>query len=217
MPVVISLFDHSGRFVAPWAAAGFTCYCVDLQHPPGETWMGNVCLVGGDVRRFVPPGPDAGPVAFVAAFPPCTDLSNAGANLFRVKGLRALAAALDLVGAADDLCQRLGAPYFIENPRGQLRHYFGPPSHEFDPCEYAGHLPADEQEREAYTKRTFLWSGHGFQMPERRPVFPIRGSMVEKVPGGKNQANIRSLTPRGFAAAVFATHAPAYASPQIQG
>ena len=59
---------------------------------------------------------------------------------------------------------------------------------------------------EAYTKHTCLWTGHGFQMPEKRPVFPIHGSMVDKVPGSKNRANIRSLTPRGFAAAVFTTH-----------
>ena len=52
--IVISLFDYSGRFVEPWAAAGYTCYCVDVQHPPGETWAGNVGLVGGDVRRFAP-------------------------------------------------------------------------------------------------------------------------------------------------------------------
>jgi hypothetical protein len=199
--VVISLFDHSGRFVEPWAAAGYTCYCVDVQHPAGEIWQGNVCLVGGDMRRFVPP---PGPVAFVAAFPPCTDLSNAGAHLFRVKGLRALAASLDLVGAAVDLCERLGAPYFIENPRGQLRHYWREPDHQFDPCEYAGWLA--DPEPEAYTKRTCLWTGHGFQMPEKRPVFPVRGSMVEKVPASKNRANIRSLTPRGFSAAVFAAH-----------
>jgi len=199
--VVISLFDHSGRFVEPWAAAGYTCYCVDVQHPPGETWAGNVCLVGGDLRRFVPP---PGPIAFVAAFPPCTDLSNAGAHLFRVKGLRALAAALDLVGAAADLCQALGAPYFIENPRGQLRHYWREPDHQFDPCEYAGWLP--DPEAEAYTKRTCLWTGHGFRMPEKRPVFPVKGSMVDKVPGSKNRANLRSLTPRGFSAAVFYAH-----------
>ncbi|GAB2784871.1 hypothetical protein HNQ93_002498 [Hymenobacter luteus] len=200
-PTVISLFDHSGRFVEPWAAAGYTCYCVDVQHPPGQTWMGNVCLVGGDVRRFVPP---AGPVAFVAAFPPCTDLSNAGAHLFKVKGLRALAASLDLVGAADDLCHQLGAPYFIENPRGQLRHYFGEPCYQFDPCEYAGWLP--DPGVEAYTKRTCLWTGHGFRMPEKRPVFPVKGSMVDKVPQSKNRANLRSLTPRGFSAAVFHAH-----------
>ena len=111
---VISLFDHSGRFAEPWAAAGYTCYCVDVQHPPGQTWLCNVCLVGGDVRRFVPP---PGPIAFIAAFPPCTDLSNAGAHLFRLKGLRALAASLDLVGAAVDLCDKAGAPYILHPPR----------------------------------------------------------------------------------------------------
>ncbi|OON65495.1 hypothetical protein [Hymenobacter sp. CRA2] len=199
---VVSLFDHSGRFTAPWAAAGYTCYCVDTQHPPGETWQGNVCLIG-DVRRFVP---RPGPVAFVAAFPPCTDLSNAGAHLFKVKGLRRLAAALDLVGAAADFCERVGAPYFIENPRGQLRHYWREPDYQFDPCEYAGWLPAEVQDQKANTKRTCLWTGHGFQMPEKRPVFPVLGSMVDKVPGSKNRANLRSLTPRGFSAAVFHTH-----------
>ena len=203
-PVVLSLFDHSGRFVEPWAAAGYVCYCVDGQHPPGETWQGNVCLVGGDVRRFVPP---PSPVAFVAAFPPCTDLSNAGAHLFRVKGLRALAAALDLVGAAADLCDRLGAPYFVENPRGQLRHYWRAPDYEFDPCEYAGYLP--DPAAGAYTKRTFLWTGHGFRLPDKRPVFPVRGSLVDQVPGSKNRANLRSLTPRGFSAAIFHAHHPA--------
>lgn len=199
---VISLFDHSGRFTEPWAAAGYTCYCVDVQHPPGQTWLGNVCLVGGDVRRFVPP---PGPIAFIAAFPPCTDLSNAGAHLFRLKGLRALAASLDLVGAAVDLCDKAGAPYFIENPRGQLRHYWREPDYQFDPCEYAGWLA--DPSTEAYTKRTCLWTGNGFRMPEKRPVFPIEGDRTTKVKRGPNQANIHSLTPRGFSAAVFAAHA----------
>ena len=57
----------------------------------------------------------------------------------------------DKAGTGFTLTGTLGAPYFIENPRGQLRHYFGQPPHEFDPCDYAGYLPADEQEAEAYT------------------------------------------------------------------
>jgi hypothetical protein len=35
--IVISLFDQSRNIVEPWDKAGFTCYCVDVEHAPGET------------------------------------------------------------------------------------------------------------------------------------------------------------------------------------
>ena len=34
---VISCFDLTGNMVRPWAEAGYLCYCVDIQHPQGET------------------------------------------------------------------------------------------------------------------------------------------------------------------------------------
>jgi len=53
--LVISLFDFSGNMVAPWAEAGFTCYCVDLQHPPGETRDGKIIRVGEfSCKRKIP-------------------------------------------------------------------------------------------------------------------------------------------------------------------
>ena len=54
-PIVISCFDLTTTLVQPWADAGYLCYCVDLQHPPGETREGNIIRVGTDVREWLPP------------------------------------------------------------------------------------------------------------------------------------------------------------------
>ncbi len=54
-PIVVSLFDFTGNMVAPWARAGFLCYCVDGKHPAGERRDGNIISVGADVRDW-PPG-----------------------------------------------------------------------------------------------------------------------------------------------------------------
>ena len=32
MSIVISLYDYTGVAAIPWAEAGHTCYCYDIQH-----------------------------------------------------------------------------------------------------------------------------------------------------------------------------------------
>lgn len=34
--IMVSFFDLSTVMAKPWAKAGYLCYCIDLQHPPGE-------------------------------------------------------------------------------------------------------------------------------------------------------------------------------------
>ena len=84
---VISCFDLTGNMVRPWAEAGYLCYCVDIQHPQGETRQGNIIRVGADMRDWLPP---FRPIIFAAFFPPCTDVAVSGARWFRDKGLFAL-------------------------------------------------------------------------------------------------------------------------------
>ena len=84
---VISCFDLTGNMVRPWAEAGYLCYCVDIQHPQGETRQGNIIHVGADMRDWLPP---FRPITFAAFFPPCTDVAVSGARWFRDKGLFAL-------------------------------------------------------------------------------------------------------------------------------
>jgi len=188
--IVISCFDKSTNMVKPWADAGFVCYCVDLQHPKGETRDGNIIKVGADLRDWLPPNEQ---IAFAAFFPPCTDVAVSGARWFKDKGLGALVDALGLFDISIKLAEWSRAPYFIENPVSVVSTYWRKPDHFFDPCDYG----------DPYTKKTCLWTGGGFVMPEKNRVEPTQGSKMHLLPPSVDRADLRSETPMGFANAVF--------------
>lgn len=198
--IVLSLCDRTGNMVAPWVRAGHKAFIVDVQHV-GTTTEGNVTRVGADVRRWTPPErPD-----IVFAFPPCTHLAGSGARWWAAKGLRPLIEGLEIVEACRAICEASGAPWMIENPVGRLATIWRPADYLFDPCEYAGYLP--DPDEDAYTKRTCLWIGGGFRIPAPRTVFPIHGSKMHRMWGGEGGADDRSVTPMGFAEAVFQANA----------
>jgi len=201
-PIVISCFDRTGTMVMPWAEAGYRCYCVDIQHPAGETQDGNIIWVGADMCDWLPPFK---PIAFAAFFPPCTDIAVSGARWFRDKGLAALYKAVKLFYASIRIAEWSNAPYLIENPVSVVSTYWRKPDFIFDPCDFAGY-PGGEDD--LYTKRTCLWVGGGFRMPQVRKQSPVYGSMMHMLPPSENRANIRSETPRGFARAVFEANHP---------
>lgn len=184
----------------PWAAAGYECWCIDIQHSiRKETVSGNVHFVWGDARSWRrPPGRR---IVFFAAFPPCTHVAGSDARDFKIKGPRFLTDSLDLFNSCEMAASWSGAPYCIENPVGVLSSHIRKPDHYFDPCDYAGYL--NDPSPEAYTKKTCLWTGGGFVMPRPMRVAPVLGSKMHKLPPDDNRANERSLTPRGFANAVF--------------
>lgn len=187
---MISVFDQSTIMAQPWAEAGYLCYCVDLQHEKGENREGNIIRVGADVREWLPPRE---PIAFAAFFPPCTHVAVSGARWFKDKGLGALVDALSLFDRAVLLAEWTGAPYLIENPVSTVSSYWRKPDYTFDPCDYG----------DPYTKRTCLWTGGGFVMPEKSPVAPLEGSKMHLMPPSEDRARKRSETPKGFARAVF--------------
>lgn len=196
MKYVLSLCDYTGNMLRPWADAGYECIAVDIQHKGVEKRDG-ITFVEADVRTYRPP---SGEYVACFAFPPCTHLASSGARWFKSKGLASLRDSIDLVIAVEEICEWTGAPYLIENPIGTLSTYWREPDYKFDPCDYGGYLdpPGD-----AYTKKTCLWVGGGFVMPEKRRVEPTEGSKMHLVPPGPERANIRSETPKGFAQAVF--------------
>jgi hypothetical protein len=183
--------------VEPWAKAGFLCYCVDLQHPAGEHRQGNVTRVGADVREWLPP---YSKIKTLFAFPPCTHVAVSGARWFKDKGLRALIESLQLFDATVRLAEWSKAPYMIENPVSTVSSYWRKPDHTFHPFEYGGYLRGGN---DGYTKRTCLWTGNGFVMPKRKAVMPVLGSALHLLPPSPQRAALRSVTPRGFAQAVF--------------
>ena len=211
--IVISLYDYTGVMVRPWADAGYTCYCVDIQHPAGETLRDGITYVGADVGEWELPKSDE-EVVMVFAFPPCTDVAISGATHFKKKGLQALIDSLQLFQYAIKIAEKYECAYFLENPVSTISTYWRKPDYMFSPWEYGGYLPEDDVNpvselippRDAYNKRTCLWVGEGFTMPDKLPIDKPEGtSPMYKKLGGKSARtkNIRSATPRGFAQAVF--------------
>jgi len=192
--MILSLFDHSSNFVKPWADAGYLCLCVDTQHPEGESRSGNIVRIGADALTWLPP---RGHYDFVACWPPCTHLAVSGARWFKGKGLGKLSDSISLFHRAALISEWSGAPYLIENPVSTISSYWRKPDYSFDPCDYG----------DPYTKRTCLWVGGGFVMPQRNPVAPHLGSKMHLLPPSAQRANLRSETPMGFANAVFLANA----------
>lgn len=206
--IVISLCDYSCHFVRPWAEAGYECWCVDLQHPQGcqieHVGNGAIIRVGADVRTWIPPLGRR--CVFCAHWTPCDDLAVSGARWLAEKGLEALHFAIGLVIAGRRICAAAAAPWLVENPVSTLSTYWRQPDFAFDPCDFAGYLT--DPSEEAYTKRTCLWTGGGFVMPEPRTVVPVLGSKMHYLPPSDDRKNLRSVTPAGFARAVFEANCP---------
>lgn len=227
---VLSLCDRTGVMVEDWAAAGYHCTIVDLQHPPGYSdpipGRDRIWTVGANVKGFRAPTPGIGcEWSIVFAFPPCTDLAVSGTRWMPDKGLKSLIGALQVVEACRRTCEGSGAPWMLENPVSTISTYWRKPDWTFDPYEYAGYL--EDPQQETYTKKTCLWVGGGFLPPPRRPVAPLPmvhpgshnqdehwerlkkiPSKMHLMPPGPERANLRSITPRGFAKAVFQTMEP---------
>lgn len=202
--IVLSLCDYTCNMLAPWAADGrFQCIAVDLQHSSGDVlYPDGIKRVCADVRNYLPP---LGVYAACFAFPPCTHLAISGARWFKEKGLSELAKAIELVEACRQICEWTNAPYMIENPVSTLSTYWRKPDYIFNPCDFGGYLdpPGD-----AYTKKTCLWVGNGFIMPDKKTVAPVFGSKMHRLSPSPDRANLRSETPMGFANAVYQALVP---------
>ena len=199
-PVVVSLCDRTGNMVKPWALAGYECYCVDVQHSiRRERIEDTIHYVWGDVRGWMPPPAVRGRIGIVFAFPPCTHVAVSGARDFRKKGNYMLRDALELFSACEQAATWSGAPYMIENPVGKFSDHMGKPDHTFQPWQFG----------DLWTKKTCLWTGNGFRMPPPLYHEPPKGvkATIWKMPPSANRADLRSVTPPGFALAVYQANA----------
>lgn len=225
--LIFSLFDGSGYAALPWAERGHKVLCfnfdgadhgdyqsVRVTHPNIvylNEWIGLSFQHNAMMRVFGTPD-------FIIAFPPCTDLAVSGSRHFAAKRERdplfqdkAVATAKIAATIAD----HFNVPYMIENPVSVLSSMWRKPDYAFHPFEYGDYLTSNEGEHpafsefipafDAYHKKTCLWVGNGFKMPQKLPVAPIDKDNPGWVRlGGKSARTkmIRSLTPRGFAKAV---------------
>lgn len=198
--LIVSLCDHSGRWSDPYRAAGYEVMKIDLKN--------------GDDARLLKKLDR--PVHGILAAPVCTAFSGAGARHWAAKADTGNQQLLDGL-ALSDACLRIITVHkpvwwVLENPVGRLKDWIGPAVMTFQPHHFAG-WNADPLE-DAYTKRTCLWGE--FTKPERRNVEPVdqsndgsgNTSKMHAKYGGKSDRTkeLRSMTPRGFAAAFFAAN-----------
>lgn len=225
MKKAIFLYDYTGLMAKPWVAGDFECWIFDGQHVPGITREGNLVKVGmwfdayntaqsvKEIKQMVGDG-----VVFVFGFPECTDMAVSGATHFAKKAENNIAfqaEACELARLVMYVGDVFGCAWAAENPVSVLSTLWRKPDYSFHPWEYGGYLPENDEHpmypdfikpRDAYPKKTCIWSGNGFVMPDKKPVSVEPGySDQHKKLGGKSlkTKNIRSATPRGFAQAVF--------------
>ena len=229
--VIISLYDYTGEALKPWAEAGYTCYAFDIQHDKNSVVLDH--FEGGGILRYAHADLhdyetivdlkhtfEGENVVFGMAFPVCTDMAVSGAAHFKRKAERDPLFQIKAVSYAmrcAELFDALGVPFFVENPVSVLATKWRKPDYYFHPYEYGGYIPDDQAEhprwpeyiaaKDAYPKKTCLWTGNGFVMPATCYAnLPNDGySTQHKKLGGKSQRtkDIRSATPRGFAKAVY--------------
>ena len=226
--IVISLYDFTGEALKPWAEAGYSCLAFDIQHPEtprveyvGEGSIEYIRMDLWDIDNIYKLRDMFKPcnVVFGMAFPVCTDMAVSGAAHFKRKA-EANPSFQDEAVSYAVWCARLfnslHVPYFVENPVSVLATKWRKPDYTFHPYQYGEYLSDAEAvhprwpeyiaERDAYTKKTCLWTGGGFRMPTKIPTCKPTGYSTQHLKlGGKSQRtkDIRSATPRGFAKAVY--------------
>lgn len=230
--LIFSLFDGSGFAVKDWAEAGYKCICFnadDADHGDYQSvriihdnifyvnaWIDEDFSIEAKQEKWGKPD-------FIMAYPPCTQLANSGSRHWAKKRLynpKFQEEAADTCKIAAQIADYFGVPYMIENPVGKLSTIWRKPDYTFHPCDYAGYLSMDERQhpnfpdiipaRDMYFKKTCLWTGNGFVVPPRKTILPfVKDNPGWAKTGGKSSRTkmIRSLTPRGFARAVFEANA----------
>lgn len=221
--VVWSLFDGSGIMGLPWAEVGCQVICfnadsgnhgeyaVKMNHPNiryVNTWIDKDFITKAEILGL--PKPD-----IVFGFPDCTLFAQSGAQHERDDA--EMKYALECAKVVIEIGERYQIPWMIENPVGAMSkpENLGKPKFYFHPRDFGQYVDAREGSwhpkmplRDGYTKKTCIWHGNGFREPEKAPLPKEEGLHFFwgwKFLGGKSAKTkqLRSLTPRGFARAVF--------------
>lgn len=193
---IVSLFDRSGEVVKSFYELGYDVLTIDIK--PAKH---NFPSLQADIKNINPIPSDV-----VFAFPPCTHLSRAGAQFWKAKYKKNPKIFIDsfkLVQISKIWC--MSSKYWlIENPVGKINQFWRYPNWAFHPYEYAGYLPKKDQYKEAYTKKTCIWSN--FFKPKTKPIEPIYTNFFKSSFSRAQSAQAkydRSKTPKGFSKAIF--------------
>jgi hypothetical protein len=113
-----------------------------------------------------------------------------------------LADAVQIFDSIEVAATFLGAPFMIENPAtSRLNTHRRKPNFKIHPWQYAGYL--EDIQVDNTMKFTGLWTGCGFIVPEPKPAPEPHRQDCWKAPPSDDRSDERSVTPMGFALAVF--------------
>lgn len=197
---VLSLFDESGVWSAPWVLAGYNVIQVDIQN-------------GVDINEFSIDyfaDNDINDADVILAACPCTHFAGSGARWWKMKDESGKTEQnIELVRQTFRTIEYLRPRVWaIENPVGRIEKLTGlpKPTLVFQPHHYG----------DPYTKKTMLYGNFDADLPQSN-VKPTEGSKIHKLRGDNpEQKKQRSVTPEGFAYAFFmANHAGAAAQKDI--
>ena len=232
---LLSLFDYSGQWSAPFADAGWMVVQVDIKHGHDIKKFNAKWLIQNLLQGY--PTIDG-----ILAAPPCTCFTKSAAQYWPAMDADGRTAeSVELVYQVLRCVDYLKPDFWaLENPIGRLPKLvpeLGTPLLAFDPCDYARWVAPTPDELEridtlrtrlasggafskadielvreigAYTKRTQLWGT--FKLPTPDPIEAVRvnsqGSWLQSL-GGKSEKTkmLRSLTPEGFSLAFCAANA----------
>ena len=198
--IILDLCGGTGSWSRPWALNGYDVRIITLPEY--------------DVRTYTPPNEVYG----ILAAPPCTEFSVL--NCIAENRDRDFEAGMEIVNACLNIIQNTKCQWWaLENPRGHLRDFLGPPTMTFQPWEYG----------DPWTKATDIWGK--FNIPKKRykwwrdvpnklPLYTRKGrdkpnfaflhkSAWEQIPQlqwherPKTDAEFRAMTPPGFAWAFY--------------
>jgi hypothetical protein len=193
--IVLSFFDLSGEWSAPWDQAGYQVWRFDIQNDPE---MGDVNNFSTDFFGDWFGDFEGLDIHAILAACPCTDFAVSGARHFAAKDkdgrtVESVKLVQQTLAAIEHFKPAVWA---IENPVGRIEKLGGLPPWRlsFDPNDIG----------ETYTKKTLLWGRFNAELPIA-PVEPVEGSKMHKQFGGKSlkTKNARSVTPEGFAYSFF--------------
>lgn len=212
--LILSLCDRTGHWARYYEPSLYEVVTFDLSS-------------GHDIRHLPYFGRT---VHGILAAPPCTQFSIVAARYWERKDAvepELLEEALSVVHACLSMIAIYNPKWWaLENPRGRLSRYLGPPAWSFDPFEYGGWLAPGEQTvpefppNDGYCKTTFIWGSA--RKPEIKPVEPEyaeyyseyrarwhRASVIMRARPkreGVTVTELRSTTPLGFAKAFRAAN-----------
>jgi hypothetical protein len=202
-PTLLSLFDYSGNWAAPYVNAGWNVIRQDIKH--GQD------IFEDTIPSIIEASVDGVKIHGILSAVPCTDFANSGARWFAAKETQPAAYNGKELSFSNTVEMSVGMalatlfivellkPVFwcIENPIGRINSLvpeIGKPLMYFNPCDFG----------DPYTKRTALYGNFNTSL-ELNPVLPLYGSMMHSQYGGKSEKTktARSMTPKGFAQAFF--------------